>query len=227
MKTIGLRIIRLFIGLFLYATGIVMTINANLGLAPWDVFHQGLSKTLNITIGQASIGVGLILIIYNSILKEKLGWATLGNMLFIGIFVDLLMINHLIPVFEGFFWRLAMLLMGIFVIGVASVFYIGAGFGTGPRDGLMVVLKKKTGKSIRFIRNSIEITALAIGYFLGGFVGLGTLITALSIGYIVQFVFRLFKFDVSEVEHRFIDEDIKLIRNIGNKKKSTSTDDSH
>lgn len=212
MKKIIFRILRLFTGLFLYAVGIVMIINANLGLAPWEVFHQGLTNIINITMGQANILIGFILIIINTIFKEKLGWGTIFNMLFIGVFMDILMLNNIIPVFEVFLPRLIMMLLGMFVIGVASYLYIGSGLGAGPRDGLMVALTKKTNKSVRFVRNSIETSVLIIGYLLGGFIGIGTLITALTVGHFVQFAFKIFKFDVKEVKHRFIDEDIKLIK---------------
>jgi uncharacterized protein len=212
MKKLALQFARLFIGLFLYALGIVMTINANLGLAPWDVFHQGMSKVFGITMGQASITVGVVIVILDAFMGERLGWGTLLNMIFIGIFMDLLMLNSIIPVFESTFLSLLMMAMGMFIIGVASYYYIGAGLGSGPRDGLMVALTKKTGKSVRFVRNSIEVAVLGVGYFLGGTVGLGTLITALSIGYFVQFAFKIFKFNVKEVKHRFIDEDIKTIK---------------
>lgn len=212
MKKIVFCILRLFTGLFLYAVGIVMIINANLGLAPWEVFHQGLTNIINITMGQANILIGFILIIINTIFKEKLGWGTIFNMLFIGVFMDILMLNNIIPVFEGFLSRLIMMLLGMFVIGVASYLYIGSGLGAGPRDGLMVALTKKTNKSVRFVRNSIETSVLIIGYLLGGFIGIGTLITALTVGHFVQFAFKIFKFDVKEVKHRFIDEDIKLIK---------------
>ena len=203
---------RLFLGLFLYAVGIVMTINANLGLGPWDVFHQGLSKTLGITMGQASIAMGIIIVVINYFVGEKLGWGTLSNMLFIGIFMDILMINNLIPIYENRILQVIMMLGGMFVIGLASYFYIGAGLGSGPRDGLMVLLTKKTGKSVRFIRNCIEITVFIAGYFLGGFVGVGTIIIALGIGYFVQFAFKLFRFDVKTVKHRYVEDDIRFIK---------------
>lgn len=211
MKNALLRILRLFTGLFLYALGIVLTINANMGLAPWDVFHQGLSNVLGITFGQVSICVGLILVAADSLLGERLGWGTLCNMFFIGFFLDFLMLNHIIPAAKGTLAGLAMMALGMFVIGVASYFYIGAGLGSGPRDGLMVALTKKTGKSVRFIRNAIELCVLGIGYLLGGFVGFGTLFMALGVGYFVQLAFKLFKFDVKTVQHRFIDDDVKLL----------------
>lgn len=205
---------RLFVGLFLYAVGIVMTINANLGLGPWDVFHQGLSMTIGITMGQASIAMGIIIVIINYFVGEKLGWGTLCNMLFIGIFMDMLMIYNLIPIYQNTILQVIMMLGGMFVIGLASYFYIGAGLGSGPRDGLMVLLTKKTGKSVRFIRNCIEITVFVAGYFLGGFVGVGTIIIALGIGYFVQFVFKLFRFDVKAVKHRYVEDDISYIKEL-------------
>ncbi|MDD3706514.1 MAG: hypothetical protein PHC45_10715 [Clostridiaceae bacterium] len=211
MKEIVKRIGKLFLGLCLYAIGIVMTINANLGLAPWEIFHQGLSIKLGITMGQASISVGLVFVILNSMLGERLGWGTLSNMVFIGLFLDILMLNHIIPVFQSIIPRFIMMLMGVFVIGIASYFYLSAGFGSGPRDWLMVALTKRTTKSVRFIRNSIEISALIAGYILGGSLGIGTLIMAVSAGYFVQFSFKLFKYDLKETKHRFIDEDIKYL----------------
>ena len=206
------RVIRLFIGLFLFAVGIVLTINANLGLSPWDVFHQGISRLTGITMGQASIAVGVILVIFDAFLGERLGWGTLCNMLFIGLFMDLLMLNHWIPIYKDVLPSVIMMLLGMAVIGVASYFYIGAALGSGPRDGLMIALTKKTQKSVRFIRNSIELSALIIGFVLGGYVGIGTMIMALALGYIVQFSFKLLKFDVSSIEHRFIDQDLKFLK---------------
>lgn len=205
------RLIRLFIGLFLYAVGIVLTINSNLGLSPWDVFHQGITYFIGITMGQASIAVGIIIVIINAILGERLGLGTLLNMLFIGLFMDLIMINHLIPILNSFVSGVVMMFLGMFIIGLASYFYIGAGLGSGPRDGLMIALTKRTNRSVSFIRNSIEISALFAGYLLGGFVGLGTLIMSFTLGYIIQFVFKLFRFDVNSIRHRFIDEDIRIL----------------
>jgi uncharacterized membrane protein YczE len=206
------RVGKLFLGLFLYALGIVMTINANLGLAPWDVFHQGISINIGITMGQASIYVGLAFVVLDSFLGEKLGWGTLANMVFIGMFMDILMLNNLVPVFQSMVLSFILMLSGMFTIGIASYFYISAELGSGPRDGLMVAMTKRTSKSVRFIRNCIELGALAIGYFLGGSIGIGTLIMALTAGYFVQFAFKLFGFNLKETKHRFIDEDIRYLK---------------
>lgn len=216
MKELFLKLVRLFIGLFLYAVGIVFTINASIGLAPWDVFHQGLSKLTGLTMGQASILTGLIILIIDWAFGEKVGLGTVLNMLFIGVFMDILMLNHIIPIFAELLPRILMMLAGMFVIGVASYFYIGAGLGSGPRDGLMVGLTKKTGKSVRFIRNSIELTAVIIGFVMGGKVGIGTLAMVIGGGYFVQFAFKLFKFDVKTVKHQFLDDYYrKLKENLG------------
>jgi len=112
------------------------------------------------------------------------------------------------------------MLLGMVVIGVASYFYIGAALGSGPRDGLMIALTKKTHKLVRFIRNSIELSALIVGFILGGYAGIGTLIMAITLGYIVQFSFKLLNFDVSSIEHRFIDQDLKLLKEKFIRKKS-------
>lgn len=212
MKKIFLKLIKLIAGLFLFSVGIVLTINANLGLAPWDVFHQGLAKTVHITIGQASILVGVIILIINIFFGERIGWGTIGNMVLIGIFMDVLMLNHLIPIYNNTLLQIIMMLIGILIIGIASYIYVGVGLGAGPRDGIMIILTKKSNKPVRQVRNAIELVALAVGFVLGGSVGIGTVIMALAVGYSVQGIFKLFKFDVSSVKHRYIDEDIKYIK---------------
>lgn len=202
------RIIRVLMGFFIFAAGIVMTINANIGLAPWDVFHQGLAKTLGITIGQASIGMGLVILVLNFVFGEKIGWGTLGNMLFIGLFIDFYMLNGLIPE-QGVFWMGAIqVFLGLFLIGVGSFLYISVGVGCGPRDGLMVALVKRFKRPVGVIRGSMEGLALLVGWLLGGYVGWGTLLIVLSIGPMIQGTFRLFRFDVAAVQHEFINKKI-------------------
>ncbi|WP_186428994.1 YitT family protein [Clostridium sp. BSD9I1] len=213
MKKIILQVFRLFFGLFLFALGVVMTLNANIGVGCWDVLNQGIVRKVPITLGQANIAVGAVLLIINCKLGERIGWSSVANMIFIGIFMDILLINDFVPMVYGGIASVLMILLGLFIIGIGSYLYIGVGLGTGPRDGLMVAFTKRTNKSVRFIRNSIEICVSIIGYMLGGFVGVGTVIISLSIGYFVQFAFKLFRFDVKAVKHRFIDEDIKFLKN--------------
>lgn len=212
MKKTVIGFIRLFVGYFIYAIGIVMTINAALGLAPWDVLHQGLTNILPITMGQGSIAVGFMAILVNVILKENIGWATVFNMIFIGIFMDVLMLNNLVPVFNNLFLRFITMLLGILVSGYGGFIYIGAGYGIGPRDGLMVALTRKTKKSIRFVKNTTEIIVVAIGFLLGGSVGIGTAVMSLAGGYLFQFAFKTVNFNVTEIKHRYIKDDINFIK---------------
>lgn len=189
-----------------------MTINANLGLAPWDVLHEGLSKTFGTTIGMASIVLGLIIVILEIFLGENVGWATIMNMLLIGIFLDILMLNNLIPTFTGLIPNLLMIFLGLLIQGTGCWIYLSVGLGAGPRDGLMVILTKKTGKPVRVTKASAEVLATVIGYFLGGTIGIGTLIMALMGGYFFQLVFKFAKFDVNSVENRYIIDDINFVK---------------
>ena len=195
----ALKIARLFGGLFLYAFGNVLTMHANMGFSPWNVFHQGLALHLGITIGNASILVAFIIVTAIVLLKEKFGLATLCNMCSIGLFMDLLMKENLIPIMQGFFPGLAMMLSGLTLIALASFFYIGAGYGAGPRDSLMVALVKRTGKEVGFCRGTVEGSALFFGWLLGGYVGIGTLIPAFGVSFAVQVVFTLLHFDVKKI----------------------------
>jgi len=176
---------------------------------PWDVFHQGLGNLLGITMGQASILVGLVIVLANWLLGEKIGIGTLCNMVFIGLFLDLLMQNNVIPQFDALALRILMMFMGLFIIGIATYFYLSVGWGAGPRDGLMVALTKRTNKSVRFIRNSIEVSAVTIGFLLGGSLGLGTLAMALSGGYFIQLAFKLFRFDVKALKHHYLEDHVR------------------
>jgi len=212
MKNILFKISKLIIGFFLFALGIVMTINANLGVSPWDVFHQGLSLSINITLGQANIFVGFIIVLLDIYLGQNIGWASLLNMILIGVFIDILMLNNLVPAFNSFLPNFIMLILGVLIQGYGCWIYLTACMGAGPRDGLMVVLTKKTGKSVRFIKSIIEVGAVSVGFVLGGKLGVGTLIMALLGGQIFQFAFKTVRFDVKSVEHRFIKDDFIYIK---------------
>ena len=214
MKGVSKRIIQLFIGYFVCALGMVMTMNANLGFAPWDVLHQGIANVTGLTIGRANIVIGFIIILIDIFLGENIGWGTVFNMIFIGIFIDVIMLKGLIPVLNSFIPSLIMLLSGVLTLGYGVFIYMSAGFGAGPRDALMVGLTKKTGKSVRFVKNTVEILALSLGYFLGGVPGIGTAILAFSGGYLFQFAFKTVNFNVAEVDHRLIIDDIRYFRGV-------------
>lgn len=211
MITVFTRLSRLMFGLLLYAVGIVNTIYAGVGLAPWDVFHQGLTLHFPLTMGQASMCIGLTIVLLDWALGEKIGIGTLANMFFIGLFMDLIMTNHWIPKANGLIMPYLQLVIGMMIIGLASYFYLSAGYGSGPRDGLMVALTKKTGKSVRFIRNAIEVSVVIAGILLGGQFGVGTLIMAFAGGYFVQLAFTIFNFKVTEIKHEFLEDSLALV----------------
>ncbi|MEA1994397.1 MAG: membrane protein [Euryarchaeota archaeon] len=180
--------IQLITGLFVFAAGIVFMLKADLGMSPWGTFHVGVIHHLPLTLGRISQLVGLVIIVLSLFLGIYPGVGTVLNMFFIGLFIDL--INPYIPFMDGYLSQACMLGMGILFVGIASGLYINANLGAGPRDSLMLGLSKKTEKSVRFIRNSIEITVLITGFFLGGPAGLGTVAFALGIGPSVQFFLK-------------------------------------
>ena len=212
MKKETLKHIKLIIGLFVCALGIVMTINANLGVAPWDAFHQGLAKVIGITLGTASIGTGFIIVLLDIVLGQPIGRGTIINMIVLGLFIDLLMLNHLVPMFSSFLPSLIMLILGMIVNGYGIFIYMSAELGSGPRDGLMVILTKRTGKSVKFIKSAIEVMVVTIGYLMGGKVGIGTVILALFGGTVLQYVFKSVKYNVNEAKHTYIKDDILILK---------------
>jgi len=207
------KLARLMIGYFLYGLGIVLTVNANQGLAPWSVFHQGLANQLHITMGVATQVVGLVILVLDFIFGERLGWGTIGNVVFIGTFIDLIMLNNWIPIPESIVVSYGMMLVGLVVMALATYSYLSAQLGAGPRDGLMIAMTKRINLSVGWIRNMIEAVVLIAGYFMGGSVGLGTLVMAILFGRFIQLTFKLFKFDVRQVKHRYIDQDFALFFN--------------
>ena len=191
------RLLRCVVGLAMFGLGITLFIRADLGLAPWDVFHKGLSNKLDISIGVVIIGVGLLLLLLWIPLRQKPGIGTILNALEIGFTVDLL--KPLIGEPHNIVARLALVVAALVSVALGSALYIGAALGPGPRDGLMLGLASK-GVSVRFARTAVEATTLVGGVLLGGTVGIGTVAFMLGIGPLVQFL--LPRFDIRPVESR-------------------------
>lgn len=203
----------LIFGLFLYALGLVLAIQANIGLAPWDAFTIGVTRVTSFTYGQVSILIGVVIVVVAFFLKEKIGFGTILNTFLIGIFADLILASGLIPMLENFWLGILLLLLGQEVISIASYFYIRPGLGAGPRDSLMIALGKRLPKvPIGVIRGGIEGTVLFIGWLLGAKVGLGTVIAVFGIGTILQTTFNLLHFDVKAVAHENIFDTIRNIK---------------
>ena len=214
MKHFLLRLLSITTGLFLNAVGIVVTIKANIGYAPWDVFHVGFANKTGLSIGTVSIIVGMMIVIIVVILGEKLGFGTILNMILIGLFIDLIFLINVIPMAESLVTGIVMLITGLFIISMGSYFYIKSAFGAGPRDNLMVVLARRTKLPIGLCRGVIELLATIVGWILGGMVGIGTVISVIAIGFCIQMVFKLFKFDVTAIKHETLGETLATIRKI-------------
>lgn len=205
-----IRFSKLIFGLFLYALGIVFAIQANIGYAPWEVFHVGLSQTFGISIGTASIAIGALIVVLVMLLGEKIGIGTILNMFLIGIFLDWILLLDWIPGAENFPVGVAMLILGLFTIALGSYYYIDSAFGAGPRDSLMVALTRITKLPVGLCRSGVEITVVFIGWKLGGMVGVGTILAAVGIGFCVQTTFRLLKFDTTAIQHETLGQTLHL-----------------
>ena len=189
------KLARCIAGLAFFGFGITLFIRANLGLAPWDIFHKGLSEKLDVSIGLVIVGVGLLLLLLWIPLRQKPGVGTVLNALEIGFVVNLT--KPLIGEPDQLMMRTLMVIAGVLVIALGSAMYIGAGLGSGPRDGLMLGLSQRSigGRpiSIRAARTVIELTVMIAGLFLGGSIGIGTLIFMFGIGPLVQLVLPRFE----------------------------------
>ncbi|WP_232320406.1 YczE/YyaS/YitT family protein [Herbidospora daliensis] len=182
-----MRLVRLYAGLFLYGAGSGLQIESNLGSAPWDVFHQGLSRHFGLSIGAWVVIVGAAVMLLWIPLRQRPGLGTISNVLLLGWFFDLTVWLAPAPGHWAVQW--AYLLTGVVTVAGATALYIGAGYGPGPRDGLMTGLHR-LGLSIRLARVLIELTVLAFGWLLGGVAGVGTLVFAVMIGPVTQFFMK-------------------------------------
>ncbi|MBU3868805.1 hypothetical protein KN815_33600 [Streptomyces sp. 4503] len=184
------RLVQLYVGLVLYGASMGLQLRAAVGLDPWDAFHQGIAEHTPVSIGTVTVVVGLVALLLWIPLRERPGLGTVSNVMVLGPVMDATM--WLIPEPESLAVRIPMLLFAIVLCGVATGLYISARFGAGPRDGLMTGLHRRTGWSLRLVRTGIELAVLATGFALGGSVGLGTVLFALTIGPLSQFFLRVF-----------------------------------
>lgn len=190
------RLFQLFWGLTLYGFAMALLLRANLGLDPWDVLHQGLAPRLGLSFGMTVNLIGAIVLLLWWPLHQRPGFGTIANILVIGTAVDLSLM--ILPVPEGYAMRGLWLIAGIILNGIAGGAYIGAGMGPGPRDGLMTGLCRRTGWPVKWVRTGIEIGVLAIGWMLGGTVGVGTILYAATIGWIVHHALPFFQIAPAE-----------------------------
>ncbi|MFB7934901.1 membrane protein YczE [Streptomyces sp. NPDC056039] len=184
------RLTQLYAGLALYGASSALLVRSGLGLEPWNVLHQGLAERTGLSIGVVLTIVGAAVLLTWIPLRQRPGLGTVSNVLVIGMAMDATL--ALVPDARGLAVRVTLMVAGIVLNGAATGLYIAARFGPGPRDGLMTGLHQRTGVSIRVVRTAIEFTVVATGFVLGGTVGIGTLLYAVSIGPLAQLFLRVF-----------------------------------
>lgn len=181
---LGRRLAQLYLGLVVYGLGMALLVESGLGVMPWDVLHQGLSRQLGWSMGTVVAVVGALVLLAWLPLRERPGLGTISNVVVISLTVDVFI--RAIPADAPTGVRVAMALSGIVLNGVATAAYIGVGMGPGPRDGLMTGLVRRTGGSVRLVRTVLEVAVVLTGWLLGGTVGVATALYAVTIGPIVQ-----------------------------------------
>lgn len=184
------RLIQLLWGLALYGFSMALMLRANLGLDPWDVLHQGLAPRIGLRFGMTVNLVGLVVLLLWIPLRQRPGIGTVLNIIVIGTVVDLAL--PILPTPAHYPLRFLFLIAGVVLNGIAGGAYIGAGLGPGPRDGLMTGVARRTGWPIKIVRTAIELAVLATGWLMGGTVGVGTVLYALTIGWVVHYALPFF-----------------------------------
>lgn len=190
-RSLSFRLLILIFGLFVYGFGVAMTVHASLGVAPWDVFAQGISIQTGLSFGVSTVVVSALVLMAWIPLKVKPGIGTIANAILIGLFADFWLL--ILPDTSIYWQRLLIFLVGVVVVAIATGLYISSALGSGPRDGLMQGTANALDKPFWMVRTGYEGTVLTLGALMGGQVREGTLIFALSIGYLVQLSMKFFK----------------------------------
>ena len=184
LKPKKITIFYLVLGLILFGIGEALLVTANIGVSPWFVLHQGLAFKTGYSIGITTFIVSVVVLLLWFPLKQKPGIGTILNAILISVVLDLSIL--FLPYPTNFFYQLIQVIFGILIIGIGSGFYLAANLGPGPRDGLMTGLNKQTNQSLSLIRTFLELSAVGIGFYLGGIVGIGTILYAVGIGFSVS-----------------------------------------
>ena len=192
---LGRRLPQLFLGLFLYGASLALMVRGALGLAPWDVLHSGFIRHVPITLGQAVVLLSFVVLLFWIPLREQPGLGTVANAVVVGLSADLVLAVVDSP--EAIWMRGGLFVVGLLVNALATALYIGSQFGRGPRDGLMTGLARRTGLSLRLVRTGLEVAVAAVGVLLGGALGVGTVLYALLIGPLAQWMLPYCTVDVS------------------------------
>lgn len=206
------RLLWLALGMLVSAIGIVMMLQANIGLEPWSVLQQGMAQSFGITYGTASVIVGAAAIGVAILFGESFGFGTVINIVLCAVFIDALLWLGWVPQMSGTLSGVLMLLAGLELLVLGTWMYMKSALGAGPRDALMVALARRTGRSVGLCRISVEILVILTGYFLGGQVGIGTVISALGLGSLFNLNFHLLGFRAAELHQENIAKTLRFIR---------------
>ncbi len=199
------RLLRTSLGLAIFAFGVLLTIEANIGLAPWDAFSMGLSFHMPISYGTAHIAISCLILFIDLLMREKIGYGTVLDALLVGLFVDIYTRLDFVPRLENLPGGIAMMAVGLFIMSFGQYIYMSAAQGCGPRDALFVALGRKFPRApIGLVNICLQGAVLLCGYLLGAPVGVGTVISAFGCGISMQIVFRLLRFEPRDTAHQGI-----------------------
>ena len=190
-RSLPIRLVTLLAGLFVYGLGVALTVHAGIGIAPWDVLAQGISVQTGLSFGVATVAVSILVLVCWIPLKVKPGFGTVANALLVGLFADFWLM--ILPDLTAYWQQLAVFMLGVVVVAIAAGLYISSRLGSGPRDGLMQGTANTLDKPFWIVRTAFEGSVLTIGWLMGGQVREGTLIFAVTIGYLVQISLKAFK----------------------------------
>lgn len=224
MKSYARRLTRLLLGVFLSSLGVYFSMQANVGLSPWDAFAVGVANATGMTVGAAAVLTAGLPLLIAWLMKEKIGLGAVLNAIFNGVLLDLFYMLALVPPCSGYLTGLPLLFLGMATLSLGCFFYIGAGFGCGPRDALTVALSKRGRKRpVGLIRSLMDAGVLLIGWLLQARVGIGTVLTMLCYGAVMQAVFHLLRFDVRAVMHESMFDTARVLRRHAAARKSPDT----
>ena len=190
-RSLPVRLLTLFVGLGVYGLGVALTVHAGIGIAPWDVLGQGIAVQTGLSFGVSTVIVSVFVLLCWIPLKVKPGFGTIANALLVGLFADFWLL--ILPDLSEYWQQLGTFVLGVVVVAIATGLYISSRLGSGPRDGLMQGTANALDKPFWIVRTVYEASALTLGWLMGGQVREGTLIFALTIGYLVQISLRVFK----------------------------------
>ena len=206
------RLFWLILGVAVSSIGIAMMLQANVGLEPWSVLQQGMSLRTGMTYGTASAIAGAAAILTAVLFGESFGLGTIINIAGCAVIIDAIQAAHLIPQMHGLVSGIAMLIGGLELLALGTWLYMKSALGSGPRDALMVALARKTGRSAGICRICADILVTVSGFLLGGQFGIGTVISALGLGSLINLNFNLLHFRPAEVHQENIAETLRYLR---------------